>query len=192
MSFLFIFPDSLVGRAPDFDSGWVSSSLAPGTTTHIKCFLLFFIFERRFLFIMSSNYTRDFPSVLDVFNPFDLFDFDRHFYFFNRDEKDMHPYDVIRKKESLVLTHNVLGIAKKDLKVSVRTENLKHYLVIEGSSKDEITGKSYSINSRFSYDPTEVDVSKAESELKNGILYITIPYKVKEDTNETGIRINIK
>ena len=47
----------------------------------------------------------------------DLFDFDRHFYFFNRDEKDMHPYYVIRKKDSLVLTHNVLGIAKKDLKV---------------------------------------------------------------------------
>lgn len=141
---------------------------------------------------MSNNGIRDIPSVLDILNPFDLFDFDRHFYFFNRDEKDMHPYDVIRKKNSLVLTHNVLGIAKEDLKVNVRTENLKHYLVIEGSSKDKITGKSYSINSRFSYDPEEVDVSKAESELKNGILYITIPYKAKEDTNETSIQIKIK
>lgn len=141
---------------------------------------------------MSSNYTRDIPSILDVFNPLDLFDFDRHFYFFNRDEKDMHPYDVIRKKNSLVLTHNVLGIAKEDLKISVRTENLKHYLVIEGSSKDKITGKAYSINSRFAYDPEEIDVSKAESELKNGILYITIPYKAKEDTKEEGIQIKIK
>lgn len=29
-------PDSLVGRAPDFDSGWVSSSLAPGTTSYVN------------------------------------------------------------------------------------------------------------------------------------------------------------
>jgi len=46
----------------------------------------------------------------------DLFDFDRHFYFFNRDEKDMHPYDVVRKSNSIVITHNVLGIEKEDLK----------------------------------------------------------------------------
>ena len=122
----------------------------------------------------------------------DLFDFDRHAYFFNRDEKDMHPYSITRTKNSLILTHNVLGISKEDLKVSIRTENLKHYVVIEGSSKDKITGKVYSINSRLAYNPDEIDVSKAESELKNGILYITIPYKEQEKVNETGIQIKIK
>ncbi len=122
----------------------------------------------------------------------DLFDFDRRSYFFNRDEKDMHPYDIVRTENSLILTHNVLGISKEDLKVSVKTENLEHFLVIEGSSKDKITGKKYSITSRFAYDPEKVDVSKAESELKNGILYITIPYKAKKSVNETGIQIKIK
>lgn len=136
---------------------------------------------------MSSNYVRDIPSLLDS-----LFDFDRHSYFFSREEKDMHPYDVTRTSNSLILTHNVLGIAKEDLKVSVKTENLKNYLVIEGSSKDKITGKTYTINSRFSYDPAEIDVSKAESTVKNGILYITIPYKAKEEGPEEGFQIKIK
>lgn len=144
---------------------------------------------------MSSNKTRDIPTMIDRYvDSFvdSLFDFDRRSYFFNRDEKDMHPYDVIRTENSLILTHNVLGISKEDLKVSVKTENLEHFLVIEGSSKDKITGKTYSITSRLSYDPEKVDVSKAESELKNGILYITIPYKAKKPINETGIQIKIK
>ena len=139
---------------------------------------------------MSSNLTRDLPTVFGMFD--DLFDFDRHFYFFNRDEKDMHPYDVVRTENSLVLTHNILGINKEDLKVNVKTENKVHYIVISGTSKDKITGKTYSVNSRLAYDPKEVDVSKAESEVKNGILYITIPYKAKEKDTDEGIQIKIK
>ena len=128
--------------------------------------------------------------IFDAFD--DLFDFDRHFYFFNRDEKDMHPYDVIRKKDALILTHNVLGLNKEDIKLTIKTENLRSYIVISGSSKDEVTGKCYSINSRFSYDPNEIDVSKATSEMKNGLLYITIPYKAKEEVSSEGIQIEIK
>ena len=139
---------------------------------------------------MSSNLTRDWPNVFGMFD--DLFDFDRHFYFFNRDEKDMHPYDVVRTSNSLVLTHNVLGINKEDLKVSIKVENFRHYLVISGTSKDQITGKTYSVNSRFAYEPKEIDVSKAVSEVKNGILYITIPYKAKEKETDEGIQIKIK
>ena len=139
---------------------------------------------------MSKDFLVPRAPIFDAFE--DLFDFDRHFYFFNRDEKDMHPYDVIRKKDALVLTHNVCGMNKEDLKLSIKTENLKSYIVINGTSKDEITGKTYSINSRFSYDPNEVDVSKASSEMKNGLLYITIPYKAKEEKSEDGIQIKIK
>ena len=64
---------------------------------------------------MAKDLTRMVDDLFSV-NPFaDLFDFDRHFYFFNRDEKDMYPYDVIRKKDAIVITHNVLGIEKEDL-----------------------------------------------------------------------------
>ena len=128
-----------------------------------------------------------------IFDAFDnLFDFDRHFYFFNRDEKDMHPYDIIRKKDALVLTHNVCGMNKEDLKINIKTENLKHYIVIAGTSKDEVTNKTYSINSRFSFNPDEIEVSKAKSEMKNGLLYITIPYKAKEEQSEDSIQIDIQ
>jgi HSP20 family molecular chaperone IbpA len=139
---------------------------------------------------MSRDLILPRAPLFDAFD--DLFDFDRHFYFFNRDEKDMHPYDVIRKKDALILTHNVCGMNKEDLKLAIKTENLKHYIVINGTSKDEITGKTYSINSRFSYDPEEVDVSKATSEMKNGLLYITIPYKAKEEVSDNEIQIEIK
>ena len=139
---------------------------------------------------MSKDLILPRAPLFDAFD--DLFDFDRHFYFFNRDEKDMHPYGVTRKKDALILTHNVCGMNKEDLKLTIKTENLKHYVVINGTSKDEITGKTYSINSRFSYDPEEVDVSKATSEMKNGLLYITIPYKAKEKLDETSVQIKIK
>ena len=139
---------------------------------------------------MSRDFLVPKAPLFDAFE--DLFDFDRHFYFFNRDEKDMHPYDVIRKKDALILTHNVLGLNKEDIKLTIKTENLRSYIVISGSSKDEVTGKCYSINSRFSYEPNEIDVSKATSEMKNGLLYITIPYKAKEEVSDEGIQIEIK
>lgn len=120
----------------------------------------------------------------------DFFDFDKKFYNFKREEKDMTPYDIIKKDGKLIMTHNVLGIAKEDLKVSKKVENGTPYISISGSTKDEITGKTYSVNSRFSYNPTEIDISKATSELKNGLIYITIPYKTeKEKVLEEEIEI---
>lgn len=120
----------------------------------------------------------------------DFFDFDKKFYNFRREEKDMTPYDIIKKDGKLILTHNVLGIAKEDLKVSKKIENGTPYISISGSTKDEITGKTYSVNSRFSYNPTEIDISKATSELRNGLIYITIPYKTeKEKVLEEEIEI---
>ena len=127
--------------------------------------------------------------LFDAFD--DLFDFDREFYRCNRNEKDMHPYDIINKENEIIITHNVLGIAKEDLNISVKTIKNKNYIVISGTTKDKITDKSYTINSRFEYNPNEIDVSKATSELINGILYITIPYQNKDIQNK-DIQINIK
>lgn len=127
-----------------------------------------------------------------MFDAFDyLFDFDRPFYFFNRDEKDMYPYDVIKKEDCLIITHNVCGISKEDLKLTAKTKGSKNYIVISGTTKDEITGKTYSINSRFSYNPNEIDITKVKSEMKNGLLYITIPYKTKEELPKPDIQIEI-
>lgn len=138
---------------------------------------------------MSRDLFLQRAPLFDAFD--DLFDFDRDFYRFNRDEKDMHPYDIINKENEIIITHNVLGIAKEDLNISVKTIKNKNYIVISGTTKDKITDKSYTINSRFEYNPNEIDVSKATSELINGILYITIPYQNKDIQNK-DIQINIK
>ena len=66
-------------------------------------------------------------------NFFDLildgpFTWDKNAYKFNRTEKDMHPYSVVDGKETLVIVHNVLGVDKKDLKLTIKNENgkIKH------------------------------------------------------------------
>ena len=111
----------------------------------------------------------------------DPFDWDKGFYKFIRDEKDMHPYSINNNKDgSITIVHNVLGLDKKDLKVSVKYINGKHYILIEGKTKDEITGKIYSINSKFSCDETSCDLDNITSTMKNGLLYITIASKKAE------------
>ena len=77
---------------------------------------------------------------LDIFNPFD---FDRDFYKFNRIEKDMNPYSIKQTDEGIILIHNVLGINKEDLKISTKRENHTNLIIIEGKTKDEVTGREY-------------------------------------------------
>lgn len=127
------------------------------------------------------NYFLDSPET-DLFNwAINPFNWDKDFYKFMRDEKDMHPYSVNQNKDgSITIVHNVLGLDKKDLKVSVKYINGKHYILIEGKTKDEITGKTYSINSKFSCDETSCDLDKITSTMKNGLLYITIASKKVE------------
>lgn len=118
--------------------------------------------------------------------------FDKTFYRFDRWEKDMNPYSVKYDKENgkAILSHNILGIDKKDLSIAIKVENRKNYLVISGKTVDEVTGKEYSISSRF-YISEDYDTDKIEAEAKNGLVYITIPYKkeVLENKNKT---INVK
>lgn len=127
-----------------------------------------------------------------------LFDFfvdplgwDRDFYRFNRREKDMTPYSVVQNKAKgeAVITHNILGIDKKDLSIAIKPENGENYLVISGKTEDDRLGKTYTINSRF-FVPDCYDIEHIEAEVKNGLVYITLPYK-KEDPKKTK-QVNIK
>lgn len=129
---------------------------------------------------------------LMLWDLFDPFDFDKNFYNFNREEKDMHPYSILNKEDATILTHNVLGLNKEDIQLSKKKENGVAYIVIAGKTTDEVTGKTYSINSRFSVDENKVDLSKVSSTMKNGLLYITIPYKKedKEAQKESFIKID--
>lgn len=130
-----------------------------------------------------------FDDFEDLFlSPFDL-DWDKKSYKFNRAEKDMHPYSVIDKEEETIIVHNVLGIDKKDLKVTKEKENGITYIVIEGKTKDTITNKEYSVSSRFALDENQLDFSKIKSTMKNGLLYIVISTKEPEKNTKDTIEI---
>lgn len=128
-------------------------------------------------------------DLLDLmFNPFS---WDRKSYMFNREEKDMNPYSIKREENQVIIVHNVLGIAKEDLKLSRKVENYNSFIVIEGETIDEITGKKYSISSRFMIDTNELDMARVKSTMKNGLLYITIPMLAKAKTKDAEESISI-
>ena len=89
---------------------------------------------------------KDFDILIDSLFPFD---WDKKNYKFNREEKDMHPYSLKATDKEVIITHNILGIDKKDLKITRESENGITFILITGKTKDTITGKEYSINSRF-------------------------------------------
>lgn len=122
----------------------------------------------------------------------DPFIWDKEFYKFDRKEKDMYPYSIKydKKEGKAILSHNILGIDKKDLSIAIKPEKGVNYLVISGKTQDEITGKEYSINSRF-HISEDYDTDKIEAEAKNGLVYITIPFK-KEALEDKTKTINVK
>ena len=114
----------------------------------------------------------------DLFLLNDLFDFDRKFYTFVRPEKDMMPYTIINKENQTILIHNVIGINKEDLKISVKTENGEKILYISGQTKDNISGNN-EVNSRFKIKAQSI--KNIECECANGLLYVTISYNEPEE-----------
>ena len=123
-------------------------------------------------------FDRDIDMLIDTFFPLD---WDKKNYKFNREEKDMHPYSYKSDNKNTIITHNILGIDKKDLKITPEVVNGVTRLVIKGTTKDSITGKEYSVNSTFALDDSQLDLTNIKATAKNGLLYITIPNKEKEE-----------
>jgi HSP20 family molecular chaperone IbpA len=110
-------------------------------------------------------------SNMDLFlNNF--FDFDNDFSKVTKSQI----YNVVEKKNKTILIQNVLGINKEDLSVKLKTEQGRKVLYTTGSTKDAITEKEYSINTRFIVNASGA-ISNVSSEVKNGLLYIEIDYK---------------
>ena len=103
----------------------------------------------------------------------------------------MHPYSVVDSKDVLIIVHNVLGIDKKDLKLTIKNEKNKTVLTIEGKTKDVITTKEYSVSSRFELDVDQLDLTKVSSTMNNGLLYITFVKKPRQP-KLNAINIEIK
>lgn len=125
-----------------------------------------------------------------IVNPFV---WDKDFYKFDRFEKDMNPYCIKNdeKKGVLIISHNILGIDKKDITLKVVPDKSQKFLVISGKTVDKVTGKEYSIHSRFVISD-DLDVKGITSSAENGLLYITIPYKKEQLEEEKTITINVE
>lgn len=116
-----------------------------------------------------------------------LFDFDRDFYRFSRNLKDMYPYEIIKKDSSSIIVHNVVGMSKDDIKINVEKENKADYLVISGESKNGVTNRTYSVSSRFKIDGDEV--RDIDWYVQDGLLYIEVHFK---EVQKPNININYK
>ena len=114
---------------------------------------------------------------------------DKSSYAFSRDEKDMRPCSIMNLKDKTIIVHNVLGIDKKDLKITRKIENGIVYLLIEGKTKDSLTGKDYSISSTLQLDETQLNIDKISCNMKNGLVYITIPKETVKKDNLINISI---
>lgn len=113
---------------------------------------------------------------------FDL-DFDKEFYRFTRNLKDMYPYEIVRKDNRATVIHNVVGLSKDDIKISLEREGKIDYLVISGEKKNEITDKIYKVDSRFTINLDEIAAEGIEWEVKDGLLYVYITFKKPETPN---------
>lgn len=116
---------------------------------------------------------------------------DKKNYKFNRDEKDMKPFSIKHTETSTIIVHNVLGIEKKDLKLTLKTEKDTYELGIEGKTVDSVTGKEYSVSSTFTLDEKQLDLTKINSNLRNGLIYIIIPRIKNVPKKDKTIKIDI-
>ena len=96
-------------------------------------------------------------------------------YFYHRPIFDSKPYQIIKKEKEIIIAFNALGIKGDDIKVSVEKEKNIDYLVIEGESKNETTGKTYSTNGKFIVDAE--DIEKIEWTTEDGVLLIEVYFK---------------
>ena len=114
-------------------------------------------------------------------------DFDKEFYRFTRNLKDMYPYEIVKKDNRATIIHNVVGLSKDDIKISLEREGKIDYLVISGEKKNEITNKIYKVDSRFTINVDEITEEGIEWEVKDGLLYVYIAFK-KPETPSIKIR----
>ncbi|KAF3777601.1 Small heat shock protein [Nymphaea thermarum] len=113
-----------------------------------------------------------------------IFDESWSFPGFNRPSRDVRaPWDYADTETEVRMRFDMPGLSKEDVKVSIESDNV---LVIRGEHKsDSAEGDSWTSRSSAAYDtrlvlPDNLETDKIKAELKNGVLFITIPKRKVE------------
>lgn len=93
--------------------------------------------------------------------------------------------EIYDTNKALIISCEVIGINKEDLKITVENNIIK----VQGKTKEILTGIVYEIDKSFNIKNNLYDLSKATSMVRNGILYITLP-KVYVTNKVTSIKID--
>ena len=101
------------------------------------------------------------------------------------------PWDIVEDDNEIKMRFDMPGLSKEDVKVMVEDD----MLVIKGETKKEEGGddawkrRSYSsYDTRLQLPADDCEMDKIKAELKNGVLYITIP-KTKVERKVIDVQI---
>lgn len=107
-----------------------------------------------------------------------LTEWEKDFYSFLRPLKDQKPYEVVKEDGKIVIMHTAIGVQESDVKVELEKEQNRSFLVLQGETKNKVSGQFYKFNSKFSID--ENSIEEVEWYLDAGILYVKISHKEPE------------
>jgi HSP20 family molecular chaperone IbpA len=106
----------------------------------------------------------------DVFGEFNFF-FDRQF---NYDCLGMRTYRHFYKDNKEILSINVAGFSKSDIKLEPKTVGEKEYIYIIGTPNDDMKDYIEPLNLRVAI---KSNIDTVSGEVKDGMLYLTLTKK---------------